>query len=95
MKYNNKPFGNKLIILGSDFCQILPVVKNVTERRIIKETIKFPVMQPLFRVLKLNANLRSIDKKFPELLLKKGDGQINNFIIPESCVDVFSKIMEI
>ena len=39
-------------------------------------------------------NLRSIDKKFPERLLKRGDGQINNFVIPESwkTADVFSKI---
>ena len=94
MNCNNKPFGNKLIILGGDFCQILPVVKNETERRIIEETIKFSVMWPLFKVLKLNMNLRSINKKFPEILLKKGDGQINNFIIPESwkTADVFSKI---
>ena len=44
------------------FCQILPVVKNGTERRIIKETIKFSVMWPLFKVLKLNTNLRSIEE---------------------------------
>ena len=69
-------------------------MKNGTERRIIEETIKISVMWPLFKVLKLNTNLRSIDKKFPELLLKIGDGQINNFIIPESwkTADVFSKI---
>ena len=73
MNCNNNPFGNKLIILGSDFCQILPVVKNGTERRIIKETITFSVMWPLFKVQKFNTNLRSIDKKFPELLLKIGD----------------------
>ena len=94
MNCNNKPFGNKLIMLGGDFCQILPVVKNGTERRIIEETIKFSVMWPLFKVLKLNMNLRSIDKKFPEHLLKIGDGQINNFIIPESwkTADVFLKM---
>ena len=96
MNCNNIPFGNKLIILGGDFCQISPVVKNGTEKR-IEETIKFSVMWPLFKVLKLNMNLRSINKKFPEILFKKGDGQINNFIIPESwkTADVFSKVMEI
>ena len=97
MNCNNKPFGNKLIMLGGDFCQVLPVVKNGTERRIIEVTIKFSVMWPLwplFKVLKLNMNLRSIDKKFPELLLKVGYGQINNFIIPESSktADVFLKM---
>ena len=83
MSCNNKPFGSKLFILGGDFCQILPVLKNGTERRLIEET-QLSVMWPLFEVFKLNTNFRTIDEKFPELLLKKGDGQINNFIIPES-----------
>ena len=50
--------------------QISPVVKNGTDRRIIEETIKFSMMWPLFKVLKLNTNLRLIDKKFSELLIK-------------------------
>ena len=47
-----------------------------------------------FKVLKSNKNLRCIDKKFSELLLKIGDGKIKNFIIPESWKtdDVCSKI---
>ena len=94
MSSNGKPFGNKLIILGGDFRQILPVVKNGTERKIIEETIKFSQLWPLFKVLKLNKNLRCIDKEFSELLLKIGDGKIENFIIPESWKtdDVCSKI---
>ena len=31
MSSNGKPFGSKLIILGGDFHQISPVVKNGTE----------------------------------------------------------------
>lgn len=48
----------------------------------------------MFKVLKLNKNLRCIDKEFSELLLKIGDGKIENFIIPESWKtdDVCSKI---
>ena len=61
MSNNDKTFGNKLIILGGDFRQILPVVKNGTERKIIKETIKFSELWPLFKVLKLNKNLICID----------------------------------
>ena len=94
MSSNDKPFGSNLIILGGDFRKILPVVKNGTERKIIKETIKFSELWPLFKVLKLNENLRCIDKEFSELLLKIGDGKIENFVIPESWKtdDVCSKI---
>ena len=38
MSSNDKPFENKLMILGGDFRQITPVVKNGTERKIIEET---------------------------------------------------------
>ena len=37
--YINNPFGGKLIILGGDFRQILPVVKNGFRNRIIEESI--------------------------------------------------------
>ena len=78
MSSNDKPFENKLIILGSDFRHISPVVKNGTERKIIEETIKFYELWPLFEILKLNRNLRCIDKEFSELLLNIGDGKIEN-----------------
>ena len=36
---NHKPFGNKLIIVGGDSRQILPVVQNGTEKNIIEKRI--------------------------------------------------------
>ena len=50
----------------------------------------------MFKVLKLNKNLRCVDKKFSELLLKIGEGKIENLIIPESWKtnDVCLKIYE-
>ena len=58
------PFGDKLIILGGDFRQILPIVKNANKITIIEETIKYSILWHLFRILKLKTNIRSIDKKF-------------------------------
>ena len=55
------PFGNKLMILGGDFRQILPVVRNGTERDIIQDTIKFSPLWTLFKILKSTGYLRSID----------------------------------
>ena len=36
---NKIPFSGKLIILGGDFRQILPVVKNITKHIIVEKTI--------------------------------------------------------
>ena len=49
---NKIPFGGKLIILGGDFRQILPVVKNSTKHIIVEETIKFSKLWSLFKVMK-------------------------------------------
>ena len=77
-------FGNKLMILGGDFRQILPVVRNGTEKDIIEDTIKFSPLWPLFKILKLTVNLRSIDSNFSKFLLDIGEGKIENFKIPDS-----------
>ena len=48
----NLPFAGKLIILGGDFRQILPVVKNGTKFNIINETIKFLNIWQQFHIMK-------------------------------------------
>ena len=45
--YNNEPFGGKLIILGGDFRQILPVVKHGFRNTIVEETIKYSLVRAL------------------------------------------------
>ena len=65
---NKIPFGGKLIILGGDFRQILPVVKNSTKHIIVKETIKFSNLWSLFKVMKLKKNIRSNNMSFSSFL---------------------------
>ena len=36
----DKPFGNKIMLLGGDFRQILPVTKNGNRSQIVNSTIK-------------------------------------------------------
>ena len=92
------PFGGKLFILGGDFRQILPVVKNGSQTDIIQDTITFSDLWPLFKILKLHINLRSIDSTFSSFLLEIGDGRIKNFKIPDSwksidvCSDIYKDI---
>lgn len=91
-------FGEKLIVLGGDFRQILPVIKNGFRSSIIEETIKYSNLWKLFEILKLKKNIRSIDESFSKLLLDIGEGKITKFLIPEKwktgniCFKIYSDI---
>ena len=37
---NDEPFGGKVIVLGGDFRQTLPIIQNSGENEIIENTIK-------------------------------------------------------
>lgn len=77
-------FAGKLIILGGDFRQILPVVKNGTKCSIINETIKVSSVWHQFKIFKLEKNMRTCDEKFSIFLLKIGNGFIKSLKIPEN-----------
>ena len=49
---NDLPFGGKLIILGGDFRQILPVMKHGFRSAIIENTIKYSELWHLFKIFK-------------------------------------------
>ena len=57
--YNNEPCGGKLIILGGDFRQVLPVVKHGFRNTIVEETIKYSYLWPLFNIFNLKINIRT------------------------------------
>lgn len=80
---NNIPFGNKLLILGGDFRQILPVQKRGTKESIIQDTIKFSKLWPLFKIMELRTNIRTCDEDFSKFLLKIGNGEIKTLIVPD------------
>jgi hypothetical protein len=90
------PFAGKLIILGGDFCQILPVIKHGCRNIIIENTIKYSNLWPLFKIMKLKINMRSNNVEFSSFLLKIGKGIIENFVIPSKWKtnDVCLKIYE-
>ena len=54
---NKIPFGGKLIILGENFRQILPIVKNSTKHIIVEDTIKFSKLWSLFEAMKLKKKI--------------------------------------
>lgn len=73
-------------------------MKNSSREVIVNETIKYSELWSLFHVLKLKANIRSIDKQFSDMLLQIGKGEINPFIIPENwvtddvCLSIYKNI---
>ncbi|XP_025407162.1 uncharacterized protein LOC112681109, partial [Sipha flava] len=58
MMENNVFFGGKVIVLGGDFRQVLPVVPHGSRQLTIQNCIKnFPIL-PHFKILKLLRNMR-------------------------------------
>ncbi|CAJ2629698.1 unnamed protein product [Trifolium pratense] len=83
----NKPFGGKVVILGADFRQILPVIRKGSRRAIIKAAINSSVLWKNCKVLKLTKNMRLTGdgtsqsatelKEFANWILKIGDGDMD------------------
>ncbi|CAF0980251.1 unnamed protein product [Rotaria sordida] len=71
------PFGGKVVVLGSDFRQVLPFIRKGSRCAIIDSTIKKSSVWPLFQTFKLKRNMRAItDPDFCKWLLDIGDGMI-------------------
>lgn len=77
------PFAGKLLILGGDFRQLLPVIKNATKEKILDEYIKNSELWTRFKILKLSKNMRSENEDFQKFLLNIGDGNIRSMKIPD------------
>jgi hypothetical protein len=73
------PFGGKVILLGGDFRQCLPVVRHANRVVTVQSSIKYSRLWPFFQQLKLERNMRSDrDKVFSNWLIKLGDGKLKN-----------------
>lgn len=73
---NDVPFGGKIVVLGGDFRQVLPVVPHGSRAATIANSIKFSPLWPVFKTLKLTQNMRAEagEKEFSEFLLQIGNG---------------------
>ncbi|UYV80903.1 hypothetical protein LAZ67_19002139 [Cordylochernes scorpioides] len=86
-------FGGKVVVLGGDFRQVLPVVPRASRAEIVAACIKQSKLWPLFVILRLTQNMRAgIDaQSFSHWLLKVGDGDLPTdqqglISLPESCI---------
>ena len=52
------PFGGKVIVLGGDFRQVLPVVKRASRPQIVEACLKRSLIWKHFQILHLRENMR-------------------------------------
>ncbi|XP_015957461.1 uncharacterized protein LOC107481681 [Arachis duranensis] len=58
VSYKNLPFGGKIIVLGGDFRQILPVIPKASGAKIVMASINSSILWKHFEVLTLTKNMR-------------------------------------
>ncbi|XP_057763578.1 uncharacterized protein LOC130984574 [Arachis stenosperma] len=96
------PFGDKVVVLGGDFRQILPVIPRGSRQDIIQSSINSSYLWHNYKVLKLTKNMRlslgennNIQelRNFAEWLLKISDGLAGDTTDGESIVHIPSDIL--
>ncbi|XP_024011330.1 uncharacterized protein LOC112086593 [Eutrema salsugineum] len=94
----DKPFGDKVIVLGRDFRQILPVIPNAGKTEILMATLNSSPLWYKCRVLRLTQNMRLIAgdssramlerAAFTKWILDIDDGTINDDGSGEAVIDI-------
>ena len=74
--HSDLPFGGKIIVLGGDFRQCLPVLPGGSSAQILHATIKSSSLWPLFseNTFTLTVNQRSENQEFSDWLMDIGNG---------------------
>ncbi|XP_045831092.1 uncharacterized protein LOC123922418 [Trifolium pratense] len=86
-KNRDKPFGGKVVVLGGDFRQILPVIRKGSRSEVVRATISSSKLWKHCKVLKLTKNMRLKGdctdnsetelREFADWMLKIGDGLLD------------------
>ncbi|XP_071902732.1 uncharacterized protein [Coffea arabica] len=84
----NQIFGGKLIILGGDFCQTLPIVPKGRREATVLATIKESPIWNHCTVLHLKTNMRLVDSVYPNLRNSYNDSSYlreRAILAPKTC----------
>ncbi|KAK9680424.1 PIF1-like helicase [Popillia japonica] len=94
---NDRPFGGKVVIIGGDFKQCLPIVQNGNRAAVIQACIKSSRLWNLFQHYRLQTNMRvrPEEQDFIRWLERLGNNTLptlndrlrpNSIEIPQECV---------
>ncbi|KAI7727414.1 hypothetical protein M8C21_025563, partial [Ambrosia artemisiifolia] len=71
----NLPFGGKIMVMGGDFRQVLPVIKRGTRAQIVDASLRMSPIWSVTKKVRLSINMRALtDPWFSEFLLRVGNG---------------------
>ncbi|XP_057419001.1 uncharacterized protein LOC130713231 [Lotus japonicus] len=97
------PFGGKVVVLGGDFRQILPVIPKGSRSEIVGSAVNSSYLWKYCKVLKLTTNMRlqnasssaSADeiREFADWILEVGDGTAKTIDDDESTIEIPSDLL--
>ncbi|XP_057451763.1 uncharacterized protein LOC130743532 [Lotus japonicus] len=92
------PFGGKVVVLGDDFRQILPVISKGSRSEIVGSAINSSYLWKHCKVMKLTVNMRLQNatststaaeiKKFADWLLQVGDGTVKTIDEEKTLIEI-------
>ncbi|XP_057432378.1 uncharacterized protein LOC130725142 [Lotus japonicus] len=98
-----KPFGGKVVVLGGDFRQTLPIIPKASREEIVMATINSSRLWKFCKVLKLTENMRlhgndSLHDReklveFSKWILDIGDGNLGDYNDGECDLDIPHDLM--
>ncbi|XP_015960692.1 uncharacterized protein LOC107484657 [Arachis duranensis] len=97
------PFGGKVVVLGGDFRQVLPVIPKGSRVKIVMASINSSVLWKYCEVLRLSKNMRlasgleqSTDQElrsFSDWILQIGEGRCGTVVNDKLFVDISSDLI--
>ena len=89
----NTPFRGKIMILGGDFRQVLPVIRFANRSELVAASLKSSDLWPYFKIMHLHQNMRTGlgEEEFSKWLIKLGNGELTSneddeIELPSSCI---------
>ena len=78
VEHNIDPYANKVLLLGGDFRQCLPVIRHGNRVKVLEATIRNNTTWPLFRPLGLTQNMRTAvgSQDYADWLIRLGNGTL-------------------
>jgi len=93
----DRPFGNKLFLIGGDFRQTLPIVKRGKRVQIVQSSVKSSRVWRFFQPMKLHQNMRTgpDEIEYNEWLMELGEGKLSNeYNLGEDIIEVPRECIE-